>query len=153
MEEESEESNVSANVRRARYARSRHRAKQHDDAHAEGDASTNGAVPEMAGVTRGDAALITTDHDLAALLDHLRAAGSFAYDSEFIGELTYVPKLCLVQVATTDSVALIDPLAGVELKPFWEIIADPSVEKIVHAGEQDVEPVIRHLGREAQNVF
>src|SRR5207244_222856 len=52
-----------------------------------------------------------------------------------------------------DPVALIDPLAGVDLRPFWEIIADPGVEKIVHAGEQDVEPVIRHLGREAHNVF
>src|SRR5262249_5737804 len=43
--------------------------------------------------------------------------------------------------------------AGIELKPFWEIVADESVEKITHAGQQDVEPVIRHLGREAKNVF
>src|SRR5204863_5454299 len=83
----------------------------------------------------------------------LRAAGRFAYDSEFIGELTYIPKLCLVQVATTKSVALIDPLAGLDLSPFWELVTDESVEKITHAGEQDVEPVIRHLGREAKNVF
>jgi ribonuclease D len=145
-------SEVSANVRRARYARSQHRAKQHADAHDDSHAP-HGNVPEHPGVPRGDAELIATDAALSQLLDQLRAAGSFAYDSEFIGELTYVPKLCLVQVATTDRVALIDPLAGVELKPFWEIIADESVEKITHAGEQDVEPVIRHLGREAKNVF
>src|SRR5205823_3010270 len=150
MDEPSPE--VSANVRRARFARSQHRAKQHADAHDESHAP-HAAVPELAGVPRGDAVLVDTDAGLSELLGQLRAAGSFAYDSEFIGELTYVPKLCLVQVATTNRVALIDPLAGVELKPFWEIIADPSVEKIVHAGEQDVEPVIRHLGREAQNVF
>src|SRR5439155_3723372 len=150
-----EQANVSANVRRARYARSQHRAKQHADAHADAHADdpAHGSVPDLPGVSRADATLITTDAGLAGLLDGLRAAGSFAYDSEFIGELTYVPKLCLVQVATTDRVALIDPLAGVDLKPFWEIIADESVEKIVHAGQQDVEPVIRHLGREAKNVF
>jgi ribonuclease D len=144
-------SDVSANVRRARYARSQHRAKQHEDAH--GESHAHGVVPDLPDIPRGDAELITTDGALSQLLDQLRAAGSFAYDSEFIGELTYVPKLCLVQVATTDRVALIDPLAGVELRPFWEIIADESVEKITHAGQQDVEPVIRHLGREARNVF
>jgi len=90
---------------------------------------------------------------MAELIEHLRGAGSFSYDSEFIGELTYTPKLCLIQVATTTRVALIDPLSGIDLRPFWELVADASVEKITHAGEQDVEPVIRHLGREAQNVF
>ena len=146
-------SDVSANVRRARYARSQHRAKQHADAHGEPH-GTHGAVPEIPGVPRGDAELITTNEGLAQLIQQLRAAGSFAYDSEFIGELTYVPKLCLVQVATRDRVALVDPLApDVDLRPFWEITADERVEKIVHAGEQDVEPVIRHLGREAKNVF
>ena len=144
---------VSANVRRARYARSQHRAKQHADAHDEPPAGAHGAVPDVPGVPRGDAALLSTHDELAALLDELRRTGSFAYDSEFIGELTYVPKLCLVQVATRDRVVLIDPIAEIDLKPFWDIIADPSVEKIVHAGQQDVEPVIRHLGREATNVF
>ena len=49
--------------------------------------------------------------------------------------------------------ALIDPLAEIDLVPFWELLADPSVEKIVHAGEQDIEPVVRHLNRPAANVF
>ena len=161
-EKSDETSNLSANVRRARYARSQHRARQHVDAHADAHSDAHpaephahggGNVPDLPSVPRGDAVLITTDDALAQLLAQLRTAGSFAYDSEFIGELTYVPKLCLVQVATIDHVALIDPLAGVDLKPFWEIIADEGVEKIVHAGQQDVEPVIRHLDREGKNVF
>lgn len=150
---------LSANVKRARFARSQHRAKQHADAHGadeheNGEAATaRQAVPQQPLVPAGDAALVTTPDAMHELLAHLRAAGSFAYDSEFIGELTYIPKLCLVQVATTERVALIDPLAGLDLRPFWELIADPAVEKIVHAGEQDVEPVVRHLGTEAKNVF
>ena len=49
--------------------------------------------------------------------------------------------------------ALIDPLAGIDLRPFWELLCDPSVEKIVHAGQQDIEPVVRHLGRAPANIF
>ena len=167
---------VNANVKRARFARAQHRAKQHADAHDGGGGGgadetghehTGGAaaqagagharhdaIPKNPLIPRDDAALVSTNDALAELLAHLRDAGSFAYDSEFIGELTYIPKLCLVQVATTSRVALIDPLApGIELRPFWELIADPAVEKVVHAGAQDVEPVVRHLGTEAKHVF
>jgi len=95
--------------------------------------------------------LVTTQAGLTALLDHLRAAGRFAYDSEFIGEMSYHPRLCLIQVATSEKVCLIDPMAEVDLTPFWELLCDQAVEKIVHAGEQDMEPVVRHLGRRPVN--
>ena len=144
-------SDLDANVRRARFARADHRARQHADGHAESENAH--AIVEHPHVPRGETSLITTRQALDGLLAHLRQAGSFAYDSEFIGELTYIPKLCLIQVATVEQIALIDPLAELDLKPFWELIADASVEKITHAGEQDVEPVIRHIGREAKNVF
>ena len=144
--------NLDANVKRARYARAEHRARQHADAHAQPDSPSH-AVADHPHVPRQDAELVTTPQALSQLLAHLRDAGSFAYDSEFIGELTYIPKLCLLQVATTQKVALIDPLVGLDLIPFWELVADEGVEKITHAGEQDVEPVVRHLRREAKNLF
>ncbi len=97
--------------------------------------------------------MIQTDADLAKLIDQLRSAGSFAYDSEFIGELSYLPKLCLIQVATVEQVSLIDPLADLDLLPFWHLLADPSVEKVVHAGQQDVEPVVRFIGKPTANLF
>ena len=92
--------------------RSEHRAKSHAAAH--GEMGSEADVPQMALVPRSAATLIATDGGLAELLEHLRSAGSFAYDSEFIGELSYVPKLCLIQVATAERVALIDPLAEVD---------------------------------------
>jgi ribonuclease D len=62
--------------------------------------------------------------------------------------------LCVVQTATQQQVAIIDPLApGIDLRGLWELLADASVEKIVHAGEQDLEPVYRHLGRPPRNVI
>lgn len=132
--------------------RSAHRARSHESAHAEGDSRTDKHIDDPL-VPTGQATLVSDDASLAELIDHLRSVGRFGYDSEFIGELTYFPKLCVIQVCSPQRIALIDPLAAVELRPFWELLADPSVEKICHAGEQDLEPVVRHLGRPAANVF
>src|SRR5207247_4927470 len=46
-----------------------------------------------------------------------------------------------------------DPLAEMDLKPFWELVCDPAVEKVIHAGQQDLEPAIRHLNRRPTNLF
>ena len=105
-------------------------------------------------IPAGAAPLIADQAALDRVIDELRATKSFAYDTEFIGELTYHPLLCVIQVATTQHVWLIDPMVDLDLRAFWELLADESIEKIVHAGEQDVEPVARILdkGRGARNV-
>ncbi|MFI5378578.1 MAG: ribonuclease D [Tepidisphaerales bacterium] len=123
----------------------------HDSAHADEPAPSE--IPQHPLIPRGEPQLIATAEALQELLAHARAEGVFAYDSEFIGELSYHPRLCLVQVSTRSRIGLIDALAGLDLKPFWELIADPSLLKIVHAGEQDIEPVHRLIGRAAANVF
>jgi ribonuclease D len=142
----------SPSQRRWASYRSRHRARQHDEAHANED-HTEAAIPEHPLIPRNAPGVITTQAEFDALLDHVRDAGSFAYDSEFIGEESYHPKLCVVQIATTDRVALADPLAGLDLTPLWRLIADQKVEKLVHAGLQDLEPVARLLGKPPANVF
>lgn len=142
-----------SNHRRHISFRSAHRAKSHESAHAEEAAPPTGKLLEHPLVPQGTVSLIDDQAQLVKVIEHLRAAGRFAYDSEFIGELTYVPKLCLIQVASAERIGLIDPLAGLDLKPFWELIADPSVEKIVHAGQQDLEPVVREIGQAPANVF
>jgi ribonuclease D len=137
------------------FARSRagHRARSHSSAHADGALESAADIEDHPLVPKGAAELVTDDAALAELIAHLRQTGRFAYDSEFIGELTYFPKLCLIQVASTTRIGLIDPLAKIDLTPFWELLADPAVEKIVHAGQQDIEPVNRNLGRPAKNFF
>ena len=138
--------------RKTGYSRSMHRARSHESAHAE-DSGPEIKIPQHPLIPRNAADLTTTQEGLDALIAELRAAGRFAYDSEFIGELTYRPKLCVIQVASAQRVSLIDPLAGIDLSSFWELICDPSIQKIVHAGSQDVEPVVRHIGKEPANLF
>lgn len=141
----------------SRPPRLHHRARNHRSAHADPDSGDDmpGEHPPVNHplVWQGRAELIDTADSLRRLVDQLRQAGSFAYDSEFIGEQSYIPQLCLIQVAIPSLVALIDPLADMDLTLFWELICDSSVEKVVHAGQQDVEPVFRLLGRSPANLF
>lgn len=81
--------------------------------------------------------LIGTTGAADTLLDEIRHAGRFALDTEFVSERTYRPRLALVQVATPDRVAAIDPLAVENLDALWRFVADPAVVTIVHGGEQE----------------
>lgn len=135
----------------SRKHRAAHRARMHAAAHSQENSDAPILHHDL--VAKHKPELIETNAQLHNLLDHLRQMGSFAYDSEFIGELTYVPKLCLIQVATTQKIGLIDPLTDTDMTPFWELICDPAVVKIVHAGEQDIEPVVRLTGRGPGNVL
>jgi hypothetical protein len=71
---------------------------------------------------------------------------------EFICEESFRPRICLVQVATPERVALIDPLEGVDPRPIYEVAADPAVTTLVHAGEQDIGAVRDAIGRSIENV-
>lgn len=134
--------------------RADHRARAHESAHADPNLTEQTTIPAgLQAVPRGAAAIISDDAQLARLVQELRSDGTFTYDSEFIGELSYFPRLCLIQVASHARIALIDPLANLDLQPFWELLADAAVQKIVHAGEQDLEPVNRHIGKSAANVI
>ena len=104
-------------------------------------------------VPANDPELVTTDAQLAALLHRLRDEGRFAYDTEFIGEQTFHARFCLIQVATATTATLIDPLADMNILPFWELLAEASVQKIVHAGQQDLEPVMRLTGQPARGIY
>jgi len=133
--------------------RAPHRARSDEEAHAVNDGHQHAAILDHALVNGASPDLVTTAAGLASLLEELRAAGSFGYDTEFIGEQTYHPYLCLVQTATPKRLALLDPLADLDLAPFWELVGDASVEKIVHAGQPDLEPVMRLIDRPPANVF
>lgn len=136
------------------FQRGNRRQAHHEDAHGEPESVDTGSIMDSPMICRTPPVLIDTQADLLALLNRLRAVGTFAYDSEFIGESTYIPLLCLVQIATTDEIALVDPLAkGIDLAPFWDLLRDESVLKIVHAGQQDVEPVVRITGDRPRNIF
>src|SRR6185437_10307212 len=87
---------------------------------------------------------ITTGATLGPLLDQARAEGTCAVDTEFVWERTYAPALCLVQLATAQRLAVIDPLAGAPLEPVAGLMADPAVEKVMHAPSGDLAAFVLH---------
>jgi ribonuclease D len=97
---------------------------------------------------------------LQALAGQARASGKLALDTEFMGEGRYRTLLCLVQLAvpegtgTAGPIEIVDPLtADAEGGPLAEVLADPAVQVVVHAGRQDIALIRRWLGTEVTNVF
>jgi ribonuclease D len=86
--------------------------------------------------------LITTTPALSDLCDRLGQHNFVALDTEFIREQTFWPRLCVVQLAGPDEDAIVDPLApGIDLAPFFQLMANERVVKVFHAARQDVEIV------------
>ncbi|MCB1441068.1 MAG: ribonuclease D, partial [Nitratireductor sp.] len=88
--------------------------------------------------------MITKTDDLRSACQHLSQAKFVTVDTEFIRESTFWPELCLIQCATPKDNGgdgfIIDPLAdGLDLAPFFELMADGNVEKVFHAARQDIE--------------
>jgi len=81
---------------------------------------------------------------LAGFCARLQKADWLALDTEFIREKTYYPQLCLIQVATAEEIACIDPLALPELDPLLALLYDPTITKVFHAAYQDLE-IFFHL--------
>jgi ribonuclease D len=91
--------------------------------------------------------LITTTAALKKACRELAAHDHIAVDTEFMRDVTFWPKLCLIQMAAPGSdVALVDAQApDLDLKAFLKLMADKKVVKVFHAARQDVE-IIYHLG-------
>jgi ribonuclease D len=91
--------------------------------------------------------------DPAHLAELARADGRLGLDTEFMPEGRYKPLLCLVQIAAGGEIAVLDPLQGFEPGPLADVLADPEVEIVVHAGRQDVAILRREWKTEFSNVF
>ncbi|MET4632504.1 ribonuclease D [Kaistia defluvii] len=90
--------------------------------------------------------IITTTEALAAACDRLAKFEFVTVDTEFMRETTYWPKLCIIQIASTDEAVVIDAEApGLDLAPFFALMANEAVVKVFHAARQDIE-IVWHLG-------
>lgn len=90
---------------------------------------------------------ITSDAKLREFVHHISQTRRFAFDTEFVSESTFEPELGLIQVATTEKLAIIDPLAVSDLGPFWEVLNDPKVVPVMHAAGEDLWISRQHSGQ------
>jgi ribonuclease D len=103
---------------------------------------------------------LASSEQVAAAAASAREHGRIGIDTEFMSEGRYRALLCLVQIAVDDAVdgqapriELIDSLDGVDVTPVAQLLADPAIEVVLHAGRQDVAILRRAWETEITNIF
>src|SRR5271155_4986603 len=91
-------------------------------------------------VTKTAITPITTTAGLAAVCRRMPCHSFVTVDTEFLRETTYYPLLCVAQMASAEEAVVVDALAaGIDLAPFYALMADEKVMKVFHAARQDIE--------------
>jgi ribonuclease D len=103
---------------------------------------------------------LATSAEVAEMASLARASGRFGIDTEFMSEGRYRALLCLIQVVVDDEqapegtrVIMIDGLEPIEIAPLAQLLADPEIEVVLHAGRQDVAILRRVWNTEFTNIF
>lgn len=97
--------------------------------------------------------LLKSQAEIDALCETCRGERRFAFDTEFVMEDRFESEVCLIQVATDHTVALIDPFQDLDLSPIWQLVSEPEIETIVHAGQEDLALAVQHTGDVPKNIF
>ena len=98
--------------------------------------------------------LITKTDDLVVLVERLSKQPFVAVDTEFMRENTYWPDLCLIQIASPDEAAAIDPKGDIDLSSLLSLLVeDREVVKVFHAGGQDLEIIHNLTGKVPYPLF
>jgi ribonuclease D len=82
---------------------------------------------------------IDQPEQLKAFCERLKGSSWLALDTEFLRERTYYPHFCLLQIGNGEEAACIDPLQLDDLSPLTDLLFDPQIVKVFHAGRQDME--------------
>ena len=96
---------------------------------------------------------IDTPGQLATLCEQIKKEPWLALDTEFLREKTYYPKFCLLQIATPEWVACIDPIALPQLESLFEAIYNPAIVKVFHSCRQDLEIFFQWTGKLPSPIF
>ena len=90
---------------------------------------------------------VETAEQLQELCALIRPSRWLALDTEFMREKTYYPQFCLLQLCNGEVAACIDPLLIDSLDPLVQLLYDPGITKVFHAGRQDLE-IFHHLWKQ-----
>jgi ribonuclease D len=84
--------------------------------------------------------LISSSEELAAVCGRLAQHPFVTVDTEFLRETTFWPKVCVIQIASADEAVAVDATSeGLDLSPFFDLMAERAVVKVFHAARQDIE--------------
>jgi ribonuclease D len=90
---------------------------------------------------------------VSELAEQARSEGRLGLDTEFVSERRYRPLLCLAQIVVGERIEILDPLGDLDAAPLAQVLADPGIEIVLHAGRQDVAILKRSWSTEVTNIF
>ena len=96
---------------------------------------------------------INTADELSGFCREIADSSLIAFDTEFVSEDTYRPQLCLIQVATEDQLAIIDPVPIDDTTPFWDLLTQPGRTVIAHAAREESRFCHRFTGQPIAGLF
>jgi ribonuclease D len=97
--------------------------------------------------------IVEKSSDLAKLCSNLARASTVYVDTEFVGEGRYYREVGAIQIAADELAALVDPLAVRDLTPLFDVLLAHDIEKVFHAGSQDLAIFFGMMGRPVAPVF
>ena len=97
--------------------------------------------------------VVTNAREWSACRQHLAQASVVGLDTEFVGEGRHRPELCLVQIATPQTLYVIDPYATGHLEGLWELLQDPGRLVVVHGGKEDIRICQHQAHRPPARIF
>lgn len=97
--------------------------------------------------------LIEDSTSLELLCQQYSDADVLAVDTEFVRTRTLYPRLGLLQVFDGKQLALIDPIAIDDLTPFWELLTNPNIVKVLHACSEDLEVFLTSANCKPVNII
>jgi ribonuclease D len=96
---------------------------------------------------------ITSSAQLADFRRRLAQADRIGIDTEFVSEDTFRPELCLVQVATANDLAVIDPYRAGDLSVFWRTLAEGNHITVAHAAREELNFALLASSKPLANLF
>lgn len=98
--------------------------------------------------------LISDSHSLRQMVDSLLVENYVTMDTEFVRESTYWPELCLIQIAGSHQVYLVDALSKtIDLSLLTPLLLEPKIVKVFHAAQQDLEIFLHLFGFLPVSIF
>ena len=103
--------------------------------------------------TQTDVVFVEDKRGLAAAVQAIGQAPVVGFDTEFVGESTYEPQLCLLQVSTPERILLIDPLSRIDLREFWLMLTAPGREVVSFCAREELLFCLRYAARLPGSLF
>ena len=90
---------------------------------------------------------------LESALQHFGSHATIAVDTEADSLHSYFDKVCLIQMSVSDEDLIVDPLTGINLQPFGDVLANPDITKVFHGGDYDLRILHRDFGFVVRNLI